>query len=153
MEAFILDESKAEALVEASGRAVGLHMDGEDFGGVLGLFLQFPEQMTADALSAEGRQKRDVHDTDLFFPVIDVKTACGLLIALDDEILRAGIMLAVMAMLGFGLHFAKGGLLSRRPAGLGQFELAGARVYGSEEAFVVSGGDSQRDDGRIRHAA
>lgn len=141
--AFVLREDEAEAFVKVPGGVEDLDMDGERFGGALGLFLQFAEKMSADALAAKFGQKGDVHDADLLFPMIDVKAACGLVFDLDDEVLRRGVVLAVVAGLSLELLGAKGGLLVVGPVRGGKFGYAGAGVDGEEEGRVGFGGGAE----------
>ena len=137
---FVLGEDEAETLIEALSGIEGLNVDGEYFGGGLRLFLQFTEKMRADALTAKFRQKGDIHDADLFGPMIDVKTACGHFAAEDDKALCGRVVLAVVAGLGLELLGAEGRFLIITPASDSHFLRSGAGIDGEEEGSVLGGG-------------
>jgi hypothetical protein len=74
------------------------------------------------------RQKRDIHDADLAFPMRQIQSPDRLPRSFDYLKGRAGIILPVMGRLRIELSPAENSFLFVAPAGHGQFLSARARI-------------------------
>ena len=140
------DGVEAEAGVEAEGGVELFDVDCQGFGGGGGFGLEGAEEGGAEAAVAVWGEEGDVHDADLGGAAVEVEAADRFVVEEDEVEDGAGVVRAVVGVLGGELLGEEGVDLGLGPVGEGDLFFAGAGVDAEEEVAI---GGSGRAEGQV----